>query len=68
MDKKLQQGLDWLNKEMTKDDKEIQNHKMKMIDELKKFDRNELIPKPTPKQKLTLIKKLALIFGYGKKG
>jgi hypothetical protein len=41
---------------------------MKMIDELKKFDRDELIPKPTPNQKLTLIKKLAQIFGYGKKG
>ena len=68
MDKKLQQGLDWLNKEMTKDEKDIQNHKMKMIDEIKKFDRSELIPKPTPKQKLTLIKKLAQIFGYGKKG
>lgn len=53
---------------MTKDEKEIQNHKMKMIDELKKFDRDELIPKPTPKQKLTLSKKLAQIFGYGKKG
>ena len=53
---------------MTKDEKEIQNHKMKMIDELKKFDKNELVPKQTPKQKLTLIKKLAQIFGYGKKG
>lgn len=66
MDKKLQQGLNWLDKEMTKDEKEIQNHKMKMINELKKIDKNELIPKPTPK--LTFIKKIAQIFGYGKKG
>lgn len=51
---------------MTKDEKEIQNHKMKMIDELKKFDKSELVPKPTPKEKLTFIKKLAQIFGYGK--
>ncbi len=41
---------------------------MKMIDELKKIDKSELIPKPTPKQKLTLIKKIARIFGYGTKG
>ena len=68
MDKKLQQGLNWLDKEMTKDEKEIQNHKMKMINELKKIDKNELIPKPTPKEKLTFIKKIAQIFGYGKKG
>ena len=67
MDKKLQQGLDWLNNQITKDEKEIQKHKMKMIDELKKFDKNELIPKPTPKKKLTFIKKIAQIFGYGKK-
>jgi hypothetical protein len=37
-----------------------------MINELKKIDKNELIPKPTPK--LTFIKKIAQIFGYGKKG
>lgn len=41
---------------------------MKMIDELKKIDKSELIPKPTPKKKLTFIKKIAQIFGYGKKG
>lgn len=68
MDKKLQQGMDWLTKEMKKDEKEIQNHKMKMIEEIKKIDRNEIIPKPAPKQKLTFIKKIAKIFGYGKKG
>lgn len=52
---------------MKKDEKEIQNHKMKMIDEIKKIKREEIIPKPAPKQKLTFIKKLAQIFGYGKK-
>ena len=38
MDKKLQQGMDWLTKEMKKDEKEIQIHKMKMIDEIKKIN------------------------------
>ena len=68
MDKKLQQGMDWLTKEMKKDEKEIQNHKMKMIDEIKKIKKDEIVPKPTPKEKLTFIKKIAKIFGYGKKG
>jgi hypothetical protein len=40
---------------------------MKMIDELKKIDKTELVPKPTPKEKLTFIKKIAQIIGYGKK-
>lgn len=53
---------------MKKDEKEIQNHKMKMINEIIKINRDEIIPKPAPKQKLTLIKKIAKIFGYGKKG
>lgn len=53
---------------MQKDEKEIQNHKMKMIEEIKKIKRDEMVPKPTPKQKLTFIKKIARIFGYGKKG
>ena len=53
---------------MTKDEKEIQNHKMKMIDEIKKIKKDEIIPKPTPKEKLTFIKKITKIFGYGKKG
>jgi hypothetical protein len=39
-----------------------------MIDEIKKINRDEIIPKPKPKQKLTFIKKIAQIFGYGKKG
>jgi hypothetical protein len=39
-----------------------------MIDEIKKIDRSEIIPKPAPKEKLTFIKKVTQIFGYGKKG
>ena len=64
MDKRLQQGLEWLNKEMKKDQKEVENHKTKMIDEIKKFDKNEIFK---PKKKVSIIDKLLKILGYGKK-
>ena len=41
---------------------------MKMINEIKQIKKDDIVPKPTPKEKLTFIKKIAQIFGYGKKG
>ena len=35
MDKRLQQGLNWLDKEMKRDEMEISKHKSKLIDEIK---------------------------------
>jgi len=44
--------------------KEVENHKTKMIDEIKKFDKNEIFK---PKKKVSIIDKLLKILGYGKK-
>ena len=52
---------------MEKDKKEIENHKKKMIDEIKTFDKSEMF-KPKPKKKVSIIDKILKILGYGKKG
>ena len=67
MDKKIQQGLDWLDKEMKKDQKEVEIQKKKMIDEIKNLDKNKLFVQEQ-KNKVSIIDKLLKIFGYGKKG
>ena len=51
---------------MEKDQKEIQNHKKKMIDEIKTIDKSTLF-KPKEKKKVSIIDKILKILGYGKK-
>ena len=58
--------MDWLNKEMKKDEKEIEEHKKKIIEELKKIDKEKFF-EPKPKNKVSIFKKILIIFGYGKK-
>ena len=65
-DKRLQQALNWLNRETEKDSKEIQSHKNQMIEEIKKLDKTKMFV-PPKKEKLSFFKKLSIIFGYGKK-
>ena len=52
---------------MTKDQQEIQNHKMRMIDEIKKLNKEEMFNKPK-KKKTSFISRILMILGYGKKG
>jgi hypothetical protein len=59
--------MEWLNKELEKDKKEIERHKQKMIDEIKKLDKKEMF-KPEPKKKKSIFNKIFSILGYGKKG
>jgi hypothetical protein len=66
MDKRIQQGLDWLNKEMKKDSEEVKSHKKKVIDEIKKIDKKKIF-EPIPKKKISILEKILIIFGYGKK-
>ena len=70
MDKKIQRELDWLKKEIKKDELEIETHKNRLINQIKKIDRTKMfIPEPeTKKKKMSLFNKLLIIFGYGKKG
>jgi hypothetical protein len=51
---------------MKKDEKEMENHKKKMIEEIKKFDKSKMFVEKQ-KNKVSIIDKLLMIFGYGKK-
>ena len=51
---------------MNKDQTEIQNHKTRLIDEIKKLDKTEMF-KPIPKKKISIIDKILKILGHGKK-
>lgn len=66
MDKKITQALEWLEKEQKKDRLEIDNHKNKMIQDLKKVDKTKMFIKPEKKKK-SIINKILTIFGYGRK-
>ena len=65
-DKRIQQGLNWLNREVERDSKETQSHKNQMIEEIKKLDKTKMFETPK-KEKLSFFKRLSIIFGYGKK-
>jgi hypothetical protein len=52
---------------MEKDSKEIQNQKTQMIEEIKKLDKTKMFVKPE-KKKITFLERIAIIFGYAKKG
>jgi hypothetical protein len=45
---------------------QIQNHKEKMIEEIKKLDRKKLFEEK-PKNKISIMDKMLKILGYGKK-
>ena len=67
MDKKIQQGLSWLEKEMKRDSNDIQQHKQKTIEEIKQLDKTKMF-QPKPKKKISILRKILMIFGYGKNG
>jgi hypothetical protein len=52
---------------MQKDQREVTNHKKKMIDEIKSLDKNKIFVEK-PKKKISIWNKILIIFGYGKKG
>jgi hypothetical protein len=66
MQKKIHQAMGWLNKEMEKDQKEIDAHKRKMIEEIKKLDKSKMFVEK-PKEKISIFNKILMILGYGKK-
>ncbi len=49
---------DWLKNEIKKDKKELELEKLKVLNELKKFKKEEIIPNKTNEVKLTLWQKL----------
>jgi hypothetical protein len=66
MDKRIQQGLEILRKEIEKDSLEIVTSKNRMIDEIKSLDKNKMF-QPKPKKKVSIIDKILKILGHGKK-
>lgn len=66
MDKRIQQASDWLRREIEKDNIEIVDHKNKLIEEIKSIDKTKLFS-PKPKKKISIIDKILIILGYGKK-
>jgi hypothetical protein len=66
MSKRITQASDWLMREIEKDKIEISEHKKKLIEEIKSVDKTKLFS-PKPKKKISIIDKILIIFGYGKK-
>jgi len=62
MNPKIKQGLDWLDKEIKKDQLDIEKHKNQLIQEIKSLDKNKLFE---VKPKKSLSEKIKKIFGYG---
>jgi hypothetical protein len=52
---------------MVKDKMELMIHKKSMIDEIKSLDKSKMF-EIKPKKKKTILSKLLIILGYGKKG
>jgi hypothetical protein len=63
MDKRIQQALQILQKEIEKDKMEVENYKKRTIDEIKNYNKTEMFVK----KKVSIIDKILKIFGYGKK-
>ena len=63
---KLQQALEWLTKEISKDQKEIDIQKEKTIREIKLLDKTKMFI-VKPKEKKTIFNKIMIAMGYGSK-
>lgn len=63
--KRIQQALEWLEKEQKKDELEIENYKLKIIQDLKNIDKTKMFVKPE-KKKISVFNKILMIFGYGR--
>lgn len=59
--KKLQKELEWLNKEVKKDEVELSKERERFIQEIKKIKREELFPKP---EKLSLWTRIRRVMGF----
>jgi len=66
MSYEVQRALERLNWEIQKDNLQTEAHKKKMIEEIKSLDRSKMFIEP-PKEKLTLLSKIKIALGYGKK-
>jgi hypothetical protein len=49
---KNQSNLKWYQSELNKDKKDLDNQKLKLINEIKKFKKEEIVPQPPKKLNL----------------
>lgn len=59
--KHLQKGLEWLNKEVKKDELELLKERENFIQEIKKIKRDDLFPKP---EKISIWTRLRRVMGF----
>lgn len=59
--KHLQKGLEWLNKEVKKDELELSKERENFIQEIKKIKRDDLFPKP---EKISIWTRLRRVMGF----
>ncbi len=52
---------------MEKDKLELTNHKNQLIEEIKSIDKSKMFL-PKPKKKISILNRILIILGYGKKG
>lgn len=62
----IQRALERLNWEIQKDNLQTELHKQKMIEEIRSLDKSKMFVAP-PKKKVTFLKKILIVMGYGKK-
>lgn len=63
VDKRIVQGMEWLDKEIAKDQRENNIEKEKMIKNIKSINRSDMVA--TKKKKKSFFKKMLIIFGNG---
>lgn len=63
VDQRIVQGLEWLDKEIKKDQRENDLEKERMIKEIKGINRAVMVA--SKKKKKGFFKKLLMTFGYG---
>ena len=60
----MKENFDWLEKEMKRDQLEVENHKKQMIQQLKSMKKEDLFVTPKPKSKVNkLFSKIKTLLG-----
>lgn len=60
---KLEETQDWYNNEIEKDKLELENEKLKFIEEIKKYKKEEILPKTPEQEKLSLWNRIKRTLG-----
>lgn len=61
MSTQLENQVDWLKGEIEKDKIELERDKLKFIEQIKKIDKTQILPKPVQVKKLTLWERITKV-------